>query len=172
MEFSKRQVEDIINRMILDTGSSRDSKRRSVVISFMLWSLVVAPAIAWHWQSLGMVGQAVRRSGLFVVLMLLAHGLGYRLYLQQPLRWSPRYQALATEALFQQLIVFALATCILDGGYLASMVLSTFAGFWVGVVAIVCLRPAAPTKSDVLYMRLASLVLLGITALIYTAVLS
>jgi hypothetical protein len=52
------------------------------------------------------------------------------------------------------------------------MVLSTFAGFWVGVVAIVCLRPAAPTKSDVLYMRLASLVLLGITALIYTAVLS
>ena len=59
-----------------------------------------------------------------------------------------------------QAILFVLTVCMLDGGQLFKQFLVAMIGYWLGVAFIVVRRKMTPTKTDLLFIRYGSVVLL------------
>jgi hypothetical protein len=133
--------------------SSSDAKR-AIWISLGVTLLLGGSYIAVTWVSRGHGEQAVRRCALFVLLMIVAHALGFELYQRQPIRWSPFYPPAVRAAYLQQVLAIVLSSVVLLS-QMGMIVATGSIGFWVGVVIIACRRPESPSKLDLLFIRCA-----------------
>lgn len=67
---------------------------------------------------------------------------------------SPSYRAAMLVSIPQQVVVFALSLMALDFGEMKQICGMTFLAFWAGVGLIMRRRPLAPSRVDLLFIRL------------------
>jgi hypothetical protein len=78
---------------------------------------------------------------------------------------SEAYRRPVVFALLLQFAVATVSLLMLDGGLLASLFGGAVAGFWCGVAIIFCRRPFRPTDSDLIYIRVGTVLAFALASL-------
>jgi hypothetical protein len=80
------------------------------------------------------------------------------------------YSAPLLTAFLTQIAVLALSGMVLDRGYVHTACRYASVGFWLGVVLVLCRRPASPQPSDLAYIRWGLPVIVVIAVPLFLAV--
>jgi hypothetical protein len=152
--------------------------RISVAVSFIIASLTGGSFVFFYWIRDGAT-IATWLTSLFVVISASIHLGGYLLYVQhdqpQPLeevvRWqafelSTRYWPALRFGILVQAIFGILTALMLDMGESFNAFKIAFLAHWLGILLIIARRPTSPTKTDIVFIRWGTPILLFVTGLL------
>lgn len=165
-----------VNKQAIPLRPSNRVVRATVTVVLLVVSFCVITSLGcemlylgWRRDSLYL---AVWRCAGFVLLIAVAHRIGYRLWQKQfehgqdggvrvlsrcisAVYWRP-----LRTALIQQNIVIILASLTLDMGQTISVTTIAIAAYWLTVGVVVFRRPSSPTEGDIDLVRYGFLLIL------------
>jgi hypothetical protein len=152
--------------------------RIAVGTLFVVMSIVGAAAIYFHWSTAN-ASIATGRAILFVVVMSCVSLAGYLLYEKQfspepietntegvEFKYSPLYWPALGFGILVQAILGILSALMLDLGETLNIFQVAFVGHWAGMLFILVRRPLSPTKTDIVFIRWGTPLLMLATVLI------
>ncbi len=147
--------------------STTTTKRARIAVGalFVAMSIVGAALIYFSWSNIS-VSAASGRAILFVLIMACVCVAGYRLYQQQfdsktiaatpektRFKFSPLYWPAIRFGVCVQAILGILTALMLDMGQSFGVFKVAFLGHWFGILLILARRPESPTKTDIIFVR-------------------